>query len=77
MATLLNIEVDRMATTQYNKLEVPPHCGVFHSGIVCYHQLGFHVQNIKNAIMSRESDQALLDYYKAHRWSEKSLGMVD
>jgi hypothetical protein len=77
MATLLNIEVDKMATEQYTKCKSIPHRGAFHSGKVCYHQKGFHVQKIQNAIMARESDANLLTYYKQHGWSENSLELVD
>jgi hypothetical protein len=77
MATLLNIKVDKMATEQYNKCKSIPHRGAFHSGKVCYHQKGFHVQKIQNAIMARESDANLLTYYKQHGWSENALELVD
>jgi hypothetical protein len=77
LAVLLNIEVDAMATAQYKKEETPPHRGAFHSGVVCFHQKGFHVQKVTNAIMSRESDSSIIDYYLAHGWDEESLLLVD
>jgi ribonuclease HI len=77
IAILLNIDVDRMATAQYEKNVPPPHRGAFHAGEVCFHQMGFHVQKIKNAITARESDTCLLEYYKQSGWTTTSLELVD
>jgi hypothetical protein len=76
-AILLNNDVDRLATLQYDKRQNIPQRGAFKSGVVCFHQMGFHVQNIYNAISSRESDNELLDYYKTHGWHEDTLVLVD
>jgi hypothetical protein len=76
-AILLNNDVDRLATLQYDKRQNIPERGAFKSGGVCFHQMGFHVQNIYNAISSRESDNVLLDYYKTHGWREDTLVLVD
>jgi hypothetical protein len=50
MVTLLNIEVDKMATEQYNKLEFPPHRGALLSlaRFSC-------TKNIKNAIFLEQN----------------------
>jgi hypothetical protein len=76
-AILLNTEVDRMVTEQYKKHEIPPHRGAFHSGIVCFHQQGFHVQKIQNAKSARESDANLLEYYTSHGLRTSNLEKVD
>jgi hypothetical protein len=76
-AILLNTEVDKLATKQYEKQEPPKHRGAFHSGIVCYHQKGFHVQRIRNAISARESDDSLIQYYLDHGWTMQLISLVD
>jgi hypothetical protein len=73
----LNIQVDSLATEIYKEDLPIPQRGFYHSGVVCFHQEGFHVQNINNAIASRESDGRLLAYYKSKGWTEDSLLYVD
>jgi hypothetical protein len=69
----LNNQVDTLATDIYAKnLEIPQR-GIFFSGQVCYHQQGYHVQDIMNAITARESDQQMLEYYKSKGWSDDAL----
>jgi hypothetical protein len=77
MALLLNTEVDWLATLQYDKGQEIPQCGSFISGEVCFHQLGFHVQNIYNAVSTRESNKILLDYYKLRGWHEHCFELVN
>jgi hypothetical protein len=73
----LNNQVDALATDIYTKnLEVPQR-GIFFSGQVCYHQQGYHIQDITNAISARESDQQMLDYYKSKGWYDNALLQVD
>jgi hypothetical protein len=74
---LLNTEVDKLATCQYIKEAIPPHRGAFHSGVVCFHQKGFHVQQMENTISARESDNLLLEYYMDHGWTRANLQGVD
>jgi hypothetical protein len=77
LAIELNNEVDALATDIY-KLHMPiPQRGAFYSGKVCFHQDGFHVQDITKAISSRESDDHLLAYYKSKGWTESALLHVD
>lgn len=57
----LNTQADSLATDIY-KSDLRQ---------VCFHQEGFHVQDIANAISSRESDQHMLDYYRSKGWTEK------
>ncbi len=73
----LNNQVDALATAVY-ELNIPiPQRGAYHSGQVCFHQEGFHVQNIAKAISARESDARLLTYYKSKGWTEEALLRVD
>jgi hypothetical protein len=74
---LLNIDVDNLATAQYAKHTISPQRGVFLAGTVCFHQRGHHVQNIYNAISSRETDQDLLDHYVAKGWTLEALEKVE
>jgi hypothetical protein len=74
---LLNIDVDQLATKQYSKNIITPQCGVFHAGTVCYHQEGNHVQDIHNAITSRETDCDILNYYRSKGWKCENLKRVD
>jgi hypothetical protein len=75
---LLNIDVDHLATAQYAKQIITPQHGVFHAGMVCYHQQGHHVQNIhKNAISSRESNTNMIDYYTSKGWTFDALEAID
>jgi hypothetical protein len=73
----LNIQMDSLATEIYREDLPIPQRGFYHSGVVCFHQEGCHVQNINNAVASRESDGRLLDYYKSKGWTEDSLLHVD
>jgi hypothetical protein len=73
----LNTQVDALATDIYNENMTIYQQGAFHSGIVCYHQDGCHVQNITNAVSSRESDGRLLEYYQSKGWAKDSLLHVD
>jgi hypothetical protein len=66
-----------MATEQYQKNETPPHRGAFHLGEVCFHQQGFHVQKIQNAISVQELDAHLLEYYMSYGWCKSNLEKVD
>jgi hypothetical protein len=73
----LNNQVDALATDIYAKnLEIPQR-GIFFAGQVCYHQQGYHVQDITNAITARESDQRMLAYYTSKGWSDAALLQVD
>jgi glycogen synthase len=74
---LLNIDVDRLAIAQYTKQIMSPQRGVFLAGTVCFHQNGHHVQDIYNAISSRETDKDLLDYYVLKGWKMDVLEGVD
>jgi hypothetical protein len=74
---LLNTDVDRLATVQYAKQYLSPQRGVFLVGTVCLHQNGHHVQDIYNAISSRETDKDLLDYYVSKGWTMDTLEGVD
>jgi hypothetical protein len=73
----LNIQVDSLASVIYKEDLPIPQRGFYHSGVVCFHQEGCHVQNINNAVASRESDGRLLDYYKSKGWTDDSLLNVD
>jgi hypothetical protein len=77
VAVLLNTDVDKLATLQYNKEQAISQWSAFISEALCYHQLRFHVQNIYNVVASRESDKLLLEYYKSHGWNDDALAMVD
>jgi hypothetical protein len=74
---LLNNDVDELATKQYTKKGASPQRGVFLAGTVCYHQSGHHVQNISNAISSRETDKDILDYYQSKGWGLEALENVE
>jgi hypothetical protein len=73
----LNTQVDSLATDTYKSNMIIPQCGAFYSGQVCYHQDGYHVQHIANAISSRESDEHILDYYTSNGWTEDAFLHVD
>jgi hypothetical protein len=73
----INNDVDKLASDMY-KFNLPsPHRGVFHSGIVCFHQNGFHIQDIFKAVSSHESDKDLIDYYISKGWTMTALERVD
>jgi hypothetical protein len=76
-AIQLNNEVDALASAVYRLNTPPTHRGVFYSGVVCFHQDGYHIQDIFKAISSHESDKNLLDYYVSKGWMMEALEKVD
>jgi hypothetical protein len=75
---LLNIaDVDNLVTAQYAKQTISPQRGVFLADTVCYQKSGHHVQDIYNAISSRETDNNILKYYKSKGWSLAILEQVE
>jgi hypothetical protein len=76
-AIRLNTEVDALATDVYKLKKKPPHRGFYFSGTVCFHQNGYHIQDIYKAISSHESDKALIDYYLSKGWTIAALEKVD
>jgi hypothetical protein len=65
----LNEDVDRLASNTER--------GAFYSGKVCYHQDGTHVQDIKKAISSIDSNYDLIQYYLSKGWKMENLQQVD
>jgi hypothetical protein len=73
----LNNEVDILATEAYSDNTIPPERVFFLAGQVCLHQSGYHVQDVFDAIRSRESDNRLLEYYVSKGWRMHDLKIVD
>lgn len=76
-AIQLNNEVDELASAVCRLNNPLTHCGAFHSGMVCFHQDGYHIQDIFKAISSHKSDKSLLDSYISKRWMMEALEKVD
>jgi hypothetical protein len=73
----MNQAVDALATKAYALGDIPAERGAFLAGKVCFHQSGHHVQDVYDAIKSRESDDRLLEYYISKGWKRSNLALID
>jgi hypothetical protein len=73
----LNNDVDILASKAYSAQSALVERGTFLAGSVCYHQSGHHVQDIYDAIRSRESNERIIDYYRSKGWTLENLEIID